>query len=123
MLLLPVVIDQWTIGRVCGVAGVWLFCGLLLAGFWLPPRWGYWAFRAFGGLVFVAYAAYAVNQVVFGDQPIRLFGSKSEMSSRNALLGLIVFGLPGLWYALLGRCSLLRRNGVGSDPKSEDDEA
>jgi hypothetical protein len=27
MLLLPLVIDQWTIGRVCGVAGVWLICG------------------------------------------------------------------------------------------------
>lgn len=103
---LPLLVEQWTPARVALMVGVELFCLTLLAGFWLPPRPGHWAFRGLSGMVFLAYAAYVVDMFVFNDGAAGSSGRRSDASPVNALLGCIVIGLPALWFALKGRFTL-----------------
>lgn len=76
-----------------------LFLLLALFGF-------YWAVRALCGLIFLAYFAYLASEFAFSGKTFSLQGSRGDASPRNALLGLIVIGLPSLWFAVLGRFSL-----------------
>jgi hypothetical protein len=63
----------------------------------------HWAGRVVAGMVFAAYVAYFVHELVVSPAPFRMPRSRSEASAVNALLGLLIFGIPGLLYALLGR--------------------
>jgi len=101
--LMPLMIPGWTPTRVALTAGIELMCLALLAGFWLPARFGHWAFRGLAGLVFLFYSIYLVNQVFFGDAPFKLIEGRAGASPRNALLGFIVIGLPCFWFALFGK--------------------
>lgn len=102
-LLMPFLVEGWTLTRVVVFAGIEFLCLALLVGFWLPVRVGRWAFRCVCGGVFLAYAVYVMNQLLFSDAPFRLFESRAVTSPRNAVLGLVIIGLPSLWYALFGR--------------------
>lgn len=103
---LPLLMEDWTPTKVALFIGVELVCLTLLAGFWLPPRLGHWAFRGLAGLVFFAYAAYLVHEFAFTDTPFKASSWRGEASPYNALLGFIVIGLPSLWFALRGRFTL-----------------
>jgi hypothetical protein len=103
--LMPLCIDEWTFGRVVLMTGMELMCFCLLAGFWLPPRIGFFAFRVLAGLVFLAYAAYLVDEFVFSKKPFTVTGRRSDASPFNALLGFILIGGPSLMFAVLGRFS------------------
>jgi hypothetical protein len=92
---MPLLMDNWTVKGTVMLAGLELVCLALLAGFWLPTRWGLWAFRILAAVVFVAYAAYVVDT---------LWLSKGR--EYQSLVGLLVVGLPCLWFALKGRFSL-----------------
>jgi hypothetical protein len=105
-ILMPLVIEEWTLPRIIVMAGIELACLALLAGFWLPARIGHWAFRGLAGLVFVAYAAYLIHEFLFTDKPFKILQSRGEASPRNALLGFVIIGLPCLMYAVLGRFTL-----------------
>ncbi|MEI6077796.1 MAG: hypothetical protein WCS94_19595 [Verrucomicrobiota bacterium] len=104
--VLPLLVESWTPARLFFMTGVELMCLTLLAGFWLPSRYGHWAFRGLAGLVFLAYAAYLVYEFFFTDKPFRIAWRRSEDSPFNALLGFIIVGLPSLWYSLFGRFTL-----------------
>jgi hypothetical protein len=104
--VMPLVIDEWTFGRVGLIVCMELMCVSLLAGFWLPPRIGFWAFRFLAGMVALAYAAYLVDEFFVGNRPFTVTGQRSDASPFNALLGFLVIGVPSLLFAVLGRFSL-----------------
>jgi hypothetical protein len=103
---MPMLINGWTFGRMVLIGGMELMCACLLAGFWLPPRIGFWGFRVLAGLVFVAYAAYLIDEFLFSQKPSNGIGRRSDASPFNALLGLLVIGVPCLLFAVLGRFTL-----------------
>lgn len=105
-ILMPGLLDKWTPMGIVVMAGMEFMCIALLAGFWLPSRFGRWAFRGLAGAVFLAYLAYLIDEFFFSETPFSMFESRANASPRNALLGFIVIGLPSLWYAILGRFSL-----------------
>src|SRR5258708_39755043 len=113
--VVPLVIDEWTLGRVVLIVFVELMCVSLLAGFWLPPRIGFWAFRFLAGMVALAYAAYLVDEFFFDNRPFTVTGRRGDASPFNALLGFLVIGVPSLLFAVLGRFSLRPPQEPGPD--------
>jgi hypothetical protein len=101
--VMPLLVEKWTLKVSWIIAGSELLCIALLAGFWLPARIGRWAFRIVAAAVFVIYSAYLIHQFFFSDTAFTLVGRPGETSPRNALLGFVIIGLPSLWYALFGR--------------------
>lgn len=106
VIFMPLCIDEWTATRVLLIVGMELMCVSLLAGFWLPARIGFWAFRFLAGMVALAYAAYLIDEFFFSKKPMSVTGSRGEASPLNALLGFVVIGVPSLLYAVLGRFTL-----------------
>ena len=104
--IMPLLIEKWTPIGIVIMVGTEFMCIALLAGFWLPARFGRWAFRGLASMVFISYSVYLIHEFFFTDTPFRVFESRGEASPRNALLGFIIIGLPSLWYALFGRFSL-----------------
>ena len=101
----PFALDDWTWLKALLLVGMELGCVALLAGLWLPARWGQWAFRVLASLVFLAYAAYLIYEFYFSHHKFHLTGHRSEASRDNALRGFIIIGLPCLWFAIFGRLS------------------
>jgi hypothetical protein len=101
--LMPFLIPAWTPASVAIALGMELICLALLAGFWLPARFGHSGFRLLAGLVFLAYSAYLIFEFFFSTAPFKLIQARSETSPRNALMGFVIIGLPCLWYAIFGR--------------------
>ena len=93
---MPLLVENWTVKTTIMIAGMEVVCIALLAGFWLPARWGLWAFRLLAALVFLAYAAYVIDM---------MFLTKTS-PPYQALIGFLVIGVPSFWFALKGRFSL-----------------
>jgi hypothetical protein len=104
--LMPFLIPGWTPTRVAITVGIEFMCLALLAGFWLPAKFGHWAFRILTGLVFLGYLTYLIDQFFVSEAPFKLVQARSEASPQNALLGFMVVGLPCLWYSIFGRFKL-----------------
>jgi hypothetical protein len=104
--VMPLVIEEWTFGAAVMIGGMELMCLCLLAGFWLPPRIGFCAFRVLAGMVALAYAAYLVDEFFLSNKSFTVTGRRSAASPFNALLGFLVIGVPSLWFALKGRFTL-----------------
>jgi hypothetical protein len=102
----PFLISGWTPTRILLVVGTEIVCLALLAGLWLPANFGRWAFRGVAAIVFLAYGAYLVVELLFSNQPFRLFDNPGNASPRNAIIGFFVIGMPCMWYALFGRFTL-----------------
>lgn len=75
---------------------------LLLVAMIAPTRCA-WAGRALTGIVFLAYVAYFVNAVWTDPSGLNPANDRGVSSAFNALLGLVIIGLPSLKYALSGR--------------------
>ncbi len=116
--LMPGLVESRTPQAIAVLIMVELMCVCLLAGFWLPSRFGRWAFRILAGVVFLTYAGYLVYEFGFDDAPFKLLESEGEASPRNALLGFVIIGLPCLWFALFGRFTR-----KPPQPELADDEA
>jgi len=101
---MPLLLDEWTPTRISLMAGMELICAALLAGFWLPPRFGRWAFRIVAALVFLAYSAYLIHELAFGNRSLST--STNGASPLRAVMGFVVIGIPSLWFALKGRFSV-----------------
>ena len=114
----PLMVDEWTLGGALVVIGLSSTAVLYAAALGWPGRLR-WAGRAVAAMVFVFYAMYAVDEWFFSETPFRLVESKSVASPRNALLGLVIIGLPALIYALRGRT--LPRGTETHDPERRDD--
>jgi hypothetical protein len=105
---MPFLIPEWTPPRVAMMLVIELVCLALLGGFWLPARVGHWCFRAVSGVVFMMYAAYLIDQLLFANKPIGVAGGRGAASPINAVVGFVMIGLPSLWFALLGRFRIFR---------------
>lgn len=121
--VMPLLVEKWTLELVALIAGMEFLCMALLAGLWLPARIGRWAFRGVAGAVFLVYAGYVIDQFFFTDTPLRLVEARSETSPRNALLGFVIIGLPSLWFAFLGRFTLQEPQPEPEIMESDDDAA
>ncbi len=124
-ILMPFLVEKWSLIAIVIMAGMELACVSLLMGFWLSAKVSRWAFRVLTGLVFLAYSVYLIYEFFFSKSSFRLIGSRGEDSPRNALLGFIFIGLPCLWYTLFGRFTLrpsLQELDISkSDDKAGDD--
>jgi hypothetical protein len=100
IVLTPFRQGEWSAGSVILLVGIDALGVLLLLALYKPERF-YWAGRAATGLVFLAFAGYLIDEVTSGGS--WHFGPRSEPSSSDALLGLLVFGVPCLRYTLVGR--------------------
>lgn len=117
--LFPFLIDVETLMQVAILMAMEVACFALLAGFWLPPPQAWWVYRFVALLVFCAYAAYFVHEVFFTDDPVKILESRGEASPRNALLGLIIIGLPSLGFAVFGRFGRqITEESEGDEPSS-----
>ena len=88
----------WVVLVACELLALMVLLGLFNSErFW-------WCWRAVGAIVFVGYVAYLVSTTLagewFGD------GRRSSATALNAAIGLLVFGLPGLWFAIFGRLTV-----------------
>ena len=101
-LWLPLGMGEWNATRV-GVAAVLSGLSLLYATALLWPQRAAWAARMTAAGVFLCYVAYLVHEWAFTDEPVRPDDPRSASSPGNALKGLVVIGLPALWFALRRR--------------------
>lgn len=69
-----------------------------------------WFWRAVGAAVFLIYAAYLAAVIVWGDVPGKP-PNVPKASELDALRGLIVFGIPGLLFAIKVKVPWLLRSG------------
>jgi hypothetical protein len=97
-------------GSIVAIAGITTITGLGLLALWKPARYR-WAGRVVCSIIFVAFAAYLVDEIANGE-PWR-FGPPSEPSPLHALAGLLFIGLPSLRYAITGRFSWRRGTTAG----------
>jgi hypothetical protein len=86
---------------------LYLFGGtLLLAALGLArPQRFQWALRAVAGAILLGYLAYAASEAVawWRGKSFGLGAGPSATTLLNALWGLVVFGLPALYFLLTGR--------------------
>ncbi len=101
------------------IVGLELLAALVLLGLFDSQRFG-WAWRGVGGLLFLGFLAYFVSMLIEGGGAVRLPRRKGEANVINALLGLIVFGLPGLCYAMFGRLTWRSQESVDDNVDDED---
>jgi hypothetical protein len=83
------------------VSGTLVFATLGLA----RPRRFRWALRIVAGVILLAYVAYAASETIawWQGKPFGLGAPRAVSNLRNALWGLVVFGLPSLNFLLRGR--------------------
>ena len=104
---MPLLENSWTSTKVVVVCGLDA-CAILLILMLFDSKRFWWAGRGVTAIVFLAFVAYLADEVHSG-KPWR-FGSRSESTPLNALVGLVIIGLPCLRYAIMG--SFLPRSKV-----------
>ena len=97
------------------LSGLEILAMAVLLGLWAPSRIGHIAFRIACLIVFLGYGFYLIAELRSSKEPA-LPRSRAESSPTNALLGLVVIGLPALRYAIRGRSP-------SDDQKTSEDES
>lgn len=97
---MPLLDHRWRPWSSIIIFGIDATAVLLLLALYDSKRY-WWAARGVTGVVFIAYLGYLGDEIQSG-KPWR-FGPRSEESPLNALLGLLIIGLPCLRYTLAGR--------------------
>jgi hypothetical protein len=87
---------------------------LLLIGLYNPVRFR-WALRCVTGVVFLTYIGYLIYMVVVEQKSFTWLGNRADTSPTNALFGLLIIGLPCLWYTLTGRLTIRRSKEDGNE--------
>lgn len=108
---MPLAVPELDGTKLVIVSGLLVVALALLAGFWLPRRFGVAAFRLVCAIIFLAYAAYLFSECrawLSGDKTFSV-GRRSESTPLNALMGMVIIGLPALLYAWKGRFTLAQR--------------
>lgn len=92
-----------TAGGKAGIVGMCVVVGALgLASYNSDRFW--WAGRFVAVFVFVAYAAYVIDEWFFSGHPWNYaWASHSAASPLNAVAGLITYGIPAFWYVFTGK--------------------
>ena len=91
---------QWSLGSVTMIGGLDVLAILIIFALYNPKRF-HSAGRAATGLVFLAFLSYLVDEIA-SDHSWH-FGPRSGPSPLNALMGLLIIGVPCLRYTLLAR--------------------
>ena len=95
-----------------GLMVIWLQIAIIMLVLVLTdPKRFHWAARCLTGMIFLSYTGYLVNQV-WGREQLMTVAGRSESSPLNAIMGLVVIGLPCLWYTVKGR---FERRGLTED--------
>ena len=103
--LLPIITDEWTPFRTLLLLAVETGGILFLVMLWSDSTLGLWASRGLGAIIFLLCLGYFVDEWFVSDRPFQLVERRSDTTPRNALIALIVFGLPCLWHAVRPRRS------------------
>ena len=90
-------------GKIIGY-GIALTLVLATVGLASPVR-SAWALRGVATAILLAYAFYVASEfvAVIHGKAVGWSGGRGEVSLRNALLGLLVFGIPAARYIYAGR--------------------
>lgn len=107
-------VTDWTSRGGLVVAALIVAALLLLLQLYDPVRF-HWAGRILAGLVCLAYVVYLGDELATKGFPAHLLPARRETSAIEALVGLVVIGVPAGLYALLGRWRLSERNGDTAD--------
>ena len=119
-LLLFIVVMPW-VGPKQDVTGMIVLISvetlavLVLLGLFNSVRF-WWAWRGVAAIIFATYMAYLIATLIESGGVIAFEPRKSKPSAFNAICGMIVFGIPGLMYALFGRLTLRKEE---SDDKCD----
>jgi hypothetical protein len=100
-----------------GLALLGLFCLVCVPVLYDPTRFRL-ASRVLTGVVFLVYLGYFISEWIWHSNDIGLGKPRSAQTPLNATLGLLVIGLPCLWWTLFGRFSL--RQAPGSGPSGSE---
>ena len=101
-LVMALMVQDWTSRRGILVSVLVAAAVLLLLALYDHVRFR-WAGRVVAGLVFLTYASYLAHELATEGLPRRLPRSRAETTAFNALVGLLVIGVPALLYAVRGR--------------------
>jgi hypothetical protein len=100
-----------------GLALLGLFCLICIPVLYDPKR--FWlASRVVTGIVFLGYLAYFISEWVWHAEDIGLGKPRSASTPLNATRGLLVIGLPCLWWTMFGRFSV--RPSSASDQRASE---
>jgi len=102
VLSMPFLVTNRDIGAVSALVAVETMAILMLLGLFAPSKF-HWAWRGVGAGVFLLFLVYLIGMLIRDGFTIALPRRRSETSAFNALCGLVVFGIPGLWFAWTGR--------------------
>lgn len=91
---------QWSMESLTIIGGLDALAVFMILALYNPKRF-HWAGRAATSLVFLAFLVYFIDEIASGHS--WHFGPRSESSPLNALMGLLLIGVPCLRYALVGR--------------------
>ena len=93
-----------------GTTLIGLFCLLCVPVLYDPTK--FWlAGRVVTAVVFLSYLWYCISEWVWHSDAIGLVKPRGMPTPLNATLGLLVIGLPCLWWTLFGRFSLRKLPG------------
>jgi hypothetical protein len=112
LVLLPLFAKPPSVGGWIALGAAELLGGCVLLGLYHPSRF-WWCWRVAGAVIFAAYLAYLIAMARAG-QWMR-GGRPTTTSAFNALVGLVVFGYPGLMYAMFGRFTWRREEEYDDD--------
>jgi hypothetical protein len=97
---MPFLIQKHDATAIAILVGLEVTGVFMLLGLWNPIRFA-WAWRGVGAAIFLAYVVYIV--VMLFERKWQIPNRRAEENLWNAIMGMIAFGLPGLWWALRGR--------------------
>jgi len=118
MITLPFLVPERTFVGLSVLVFLEILCILVLLALLNPVRF-HWACRSIGLLIFLCFAIYLITMLV-QEGGFKVWGRKSQASAFNALCGMMVFGIPGLMYGVLGRFTLRKTPEICREENSSD---
>lgn len=105
---MPFLVPNSDARSLAGLVAIEVLAALVLLGLFDSMRFA-WAWRGVGAMVFLLYLGYLTIMLLQNNGAITVTPRRSTPSIFNAICGLIVFGLPGMWYAVFGRLTLKKQ--------------
>ena len=118
MISMPFLIPVWNVSAVITMISLESLSLLVFIGLFNPEKF-HFAWRGVGLIIFLAYISYAIIMLIESKGAFTIPKRRSETNVFNALLGLIVFGIPGLSYAIFGRLTFWKDSDASDDEKYE----
>jgi len=118
VVLMPFLIQRHDALAIATLIGIESVAMLMLLGLYNPIKFA-WAWRGVGALVFVGFASYVVAMLI--QQKWQFPANRAQQNLLNAIGGMLVFGVPGLWWALFGKVPALLRAPLYGDSEGEQD--